>query len=165
MNLHEPFLSSLCWSVMPQPASLWAGFSGQEQLSRGPLTDWLTHPWCWSSVLVWPPHSTVRGEVDWHSQWRFIYSKHWNRKHWSCNLLLCDSKWQVEMQQYPSIFLSVLCLFSKTTSSVPLDVLENQSSPFIILPQSAGAPSDSDIYQVEDNANVVIISSSDDLRW
>ena len=67
------------------------------------------------------------------------------------------------MQQYPVIFLSVLCLFSKTTSSVPLDVQtkdDPQSSPFIILPQSAQAQSDSDIYQVEDNVVVVTPASS-----
>ena len=54
------------------------------------------------------------------------------------------------MQQYPAIFLSVLCLwlFSKSTSSVPLDV-HTKDKLKIILPQTA--QSDNDIYQVEDN--------------
>ena len=60
------------------------------------------------------------------------------------------------MPQNPAIFLSALCLMlgSRTTSSVPLDVQTKDnpqsSSPFIILPQSA--QSESDIYDVEDNA-------------
>ena len=54
-----------------------------------------------------------------------------------------------KMQQYPAVLLSVLCLwlFSKSTSSVPLDV-QTKDKLKIILPQSA--QSDNDIYQVED---------------
>ena len=57
------------------------------------------------------------------------------------------------MQQYPAVFLSVLCLwlFSQSTSSVPLDV-QTKDKLKIILPQGAGFQSDNDIYPVEDNA-------------